>query len=437
MGKMAVLVFLVFLAVVGFFAMDNKDNVVVKIPFGSVYEIPKIALMLLSAIVGSFVIFVIFFIRDTKRIIDNLQYQKRQKKEAKINTYYSKALNAILADKEEEAKEFLGDILKEDPEHIDALLRLGDIAMGNDYYQGAFEYYKKARDISPSNLQVLLSVETVLEKTQRYDDALRYLEDILDIDSDNLTALHRKRSILERRELWDDLLSLQKTVMKLEHNEKDKQKEERRFLGYKYEYARSSLENGKLEKAEKAFRTLLKMDSGFVPAYLGMAEVMLTRGETEEAINFLEKGFEELNSVIILARIEDLLISVGEPGRLIRFYKNAISRNPQDNGLKFLLGKLYYRLEMVEDALESMNSIDTSGFSPAELYTLKGELFLKRNQVSKALDEYRRACGIKQSVLIPYCCSNCGFKSVEWSGRCPDCKEWNTYRLDLYATCKA
>ncbi len=437
MGKIAVLIFLAFLTVLGFFAVGNKDAIDIKVPFGDIYQIPKIALILLSTIVGALTVLAVFFVRDTKRVIDNLQAQKRQKKEAKIHSYYSRALNAILGDKEEEAKDALGDILKEDPEHFDALLRLGDIAFGNEDYKTAFDYYKKARDLRPSNLQALLSLEAVMERMRRYDDALKYIDDILDIDPENLTALYRKRSILEQKELWDDLLTLQKSIIKLEQNEKEKQREERRFLGYKYEYARSSLESGKLEKAEKAFRTLLKMDSTFIPAYLGLAEVIFSRGETEEVINFLEKSFEQLSSVIILVRLEDLLISVGEPGRLIRFYKNFMMRNSQDNGLKFLLGKLYYRLEMVDDAIESLNSIDTSVFSPPEFYSLRGELYMKRNQVSKALDEFRKACGMRQAVTVPYCCSNCGFKSVEWSGRCFDCNEWNTYRLDLYGTCKA
>ena len=437
MGKIAILIFLVFLAILGFFAVENKDIVSIKVPFGSIYEIPKIALILLSTTLGALLILMVFFVRDTKRVIDNLQYQRRQKKEAKIHAYYSKALNAILGDREEDAKEALEGILREDPEHVDALLRLGEIALVNDDYKKAFEFYKKAKDINPSNLQALLSVETVMEKMQRFDDALRYLEYILDIDSENLTALYRKRSILERKEKWDELLSVEKSIIKLEQNEKDKQREERRLLGYKYEYARSSLENGELEKAEKAFRALIKLDSNFISAYLGIAEVMLMKGDTEETINLLEKSFEQLNSVILLARLEDLLISVGEPGRLIRFYKNAVSKNPQDNSLKFLLGKLYYRLEMVDDAMEVLTSIDTSVFSTPELNVLKGELYIKRNQVSRALDEFRKASNIKKTVVIPYCCSNCGFEPNDWSGRCPKCLEWNTYRLDVYGTCKA
>lgn len=437
MSKIAVLLFLAFLAALGFFAMENKDMVSIKVPLGDMYEMPKMALILLSAIAGSLVILVAFFVRDTKRMIDNLQSQKRQKKEARIQTHYSRALDAILGDKEEDAKEALGEILKEEPEHADALLRLGDIALSNEDNKTAFDYYKKAHDINPSDLQALLSIETVSEAMRHFDDAMKYLDEILEIDAGNLTALYRKRTILEKQEKWDDLLLLQKSIIKLEQNEKDKEREEHRLLGYRYEYARSSLENGELEKAEKAFRTLLKMSGGFLPAYLGTAEVIMTKGEIEEAINFLEKGFEQLNSVILLARLEDLLISVGEPGRLIRFYKNALARSPQDNGLKFMLGKLYYRLEMVDDALEILNSIDTGTFSPHELFGLRGELYMKRKQVSKAIDEFRRACGIQSVVNVPYCCSQCGFKSADWSGRCLCCNEWNTYKLDLYGACKS
>jgi lipopolysaccharide biosynthesis regulator YciM len=437
MSKMAIFIFLVFLAALGFFAVENKDFVTIKIPFDRSYEIPKVALVLLSSTFGALAMLIIFFIRDTKRVISNIQYQKQQKREAKIQEFYSKALDAILGDKKEKARESLSEILKVDSEHINAFLRLGDISFSDGDYKTALDYYKKARNVNPENLHAIFSIETVMEKMQRYDDALKCLDEILDIDSENLTALYRKRAILEKKSMWDDLMSLQKTIIKLEHSENDKKREEHRLLGYKYEYARASLENGELEKAEKSFRMILKIDKGFVPAYLGLAETILSKGETEESINFLEKGFEQLNSVILLARLEDLLINMGEPVRLIRFYKNAIVRSPENNGLRFLLGKLYFRLEMIDDAIEILNSIDTSNFSAPELYSLKGELYIKRHQVQKALDEFRMACGVKWTLKMPYCCSNCDFRSEDWSGRCPQCTEWNTYLLDIYGTCKA
>ena len=431
MGKVSIFFFLLLLAVLGIFALDNKEIVLVNVPFGSTYETPKFALVLISTIIGAAVIYLLFFIRDTKRVIDTMQLQKRQKKDARIQEYYSKALNAILGNRDEDAKEAIKDILKEDPEHIDALLRSGDIAFRNEDYSSALSYYRTVRDMDHKNLQARLSMEAVLEKSGHDDSALKVLEEILEIDGNNLTALNKKQAILEKKEKWDDLLTLQKTIIKLTQSDKDKQKEEKKNLGYKYEYGRSSLENGDIEKGEKAFRTLLKTDPSFLPAYLGLAEVMVIKGDSEEAINLLEKSYETLGSPIILARLEDLLISVGEPGRLLRIYRNALSRAPLDNGLKFMLGKLYSRLEMVDDAIETLESIDANAYSTPELFAAKGELYRKRNQNVRAMDEFRKAAELRLPAAISYRCKECGSASSQWSGRCPGCGEWNTFSLGV------
>ncbi len=95
-----------------------------------------------------------------------------------------------------------------------------------------------------------------MEKTDRWVNALHYLEEILEIDDGNLSALYRKRDILERQGRWDELVYVQKQILKNEHTEKDKNLQRQNLIGYKYEYGRQSLENGDLEKAKKAFRTV-------------------------------------------------------------------------------------------------------------------------------------------------------------------------------------
>ncbi|NTU42043.1 MAG: tetratricopeptide repeat protein, partial [Nitrospirales bacterium] len=360
MGKLSVFIFLIFLSALGFFALENKDEVLIKVPFGSIYEISKVALMLLSTTLGALAILLVFFVRDTKRAIESIQYQRRQKREEKVEGFYAKALNAIISDRDDEALASLKEVLKEVPDHTGALLRLGDVSLRKGEFKAALDYYKQVKSLDPSNLRALFSMATVMEKMGRHEEGLTYLDEILDRDGENSAALLRKRAILEIKEEWDGLISLQRTIVKLSQGDTDKEREDKRLTGYRYEYARAGLENGELEKAEKGFRGLLKADATFIPAYLGLVEVLVGKGETEEAINLLEKAYEQLGSLLILARLEDLLISAGEPGRLIRSYKNAISRDPQDNGLRFLLGKLYYRLEMVDDALDVLDPMELS-----------------------------------------------------------------------------
>ncbi|MCX8034290.1 MAG: tetratricopeptide repeat protein, partial [Thermodesulfovibrio sp.] len=81
-----------------------------------------------------------------------------------IKEHYAKALNAIIRDKLPEAKESLQEVLKEEPEHIDALIRLGDLAIREEDYKTALKYYKKAYELDPKNIIPLLSLEDMMEK---------------------------------------------------------------------------------------------------------------------------------------------------------------------------------------------------------------------------------------------------------------------------------
>jgi len=161
------------------------------------------------------------------------------------------------------------------------------------------------------------------------------------------------------------------------------------------------------------------MDVNFVPTYLGLAEAMLREGDTEDAIAFLEKGFAQTSSPIILARIEDLLINLGEPGRLIMLYKNSTLKEPQNQVLRFFMGKLFYRLEMLDDAFDTLIAVDgTSGPYP-ELHQLLGNIYLRRQQCERAVEEFKKVIDIRKPFLLPYCCNSCGYSSLDWSGRCP------------------
>jgi len=430
MSKFFIFLLLVFLTIIGLFAMENKEMVILKVPFGPSYEMPKIGLMLLSLSFGAFFVFIVFFIRDTSNLIGKLQLQKKQKKEEKIKDYYAKALNAIMKEKVQEAKEALQEILKEEPEHIDALIRLGDLSMKEEDYKTALKYYKKAYELDPKNIVPLFSLENVMEKINENELALKYIEQIINLEPDSPLAHYKMRTILEKLEKWEDLITLQKKIIKLVPEYK-KSEEEKKLAGYTYEYGRVSIESGELEQAERIFSNLIKTYPEFIPAYLGMTEVILSKEGVEEAIDFLQKSYENLKSKLLLIRLEDLLISIGDPKRLIQFYLKAINNSPEDVELKFLLGRLYYRLEMIDDAIETLSSIDPAMCSTPKLHCIKGYLYLRRNQITKAVSEFKELCPENKVSTLSYLCKACHSTFEEWTGRCPVCGTWNSFEVDL------
>jgi uncharacterized integral membrane protein len=65
MGKLAILIIILFLAALAVFAVQNNDATTVNIPFYGIQQISKIGLVLISTASGALVILLVFAIRDT------------------------------------------------------------------------------------------------------------------------------------------------------------------------------------------------------------------------------------------------------------------------------------------------------------------------------------------------------------------------------------
>lgn len=429
MAKLTVFIVIVFLIILSLLAFFNKHSVSLTVWQGVTYELPIVALILISAAIGTFSVFITVAIRDARRYIENWREQRQHKKALRIQELYSKGMNAFFASRYDEAEDFFNKILDEEPNHTNALLRLGDIYFNKDDLSKAREYYAKANEIEPRNIEIIFSLERLFEAQQRWQEALRYLDNILEIDDENPKALYRKREILDRTRRWEELLDVQNMIIKSDIPAEERKIEEEKLNFYKYELGVYHMEHGDTEKAIKILKTIIRVDKDFTPAYIALADAYLKEGNTDEAEDILRKGFAETSSLVTLVRLEDHLMAMGEPDRAIEAYQMAIQQTPHDMRLHFFLAKLYYRLEMIDHALETATSIDTATFDPHELHILLGNIYERRLQYEKATNEFKKALKVDKPLIIPFTCSNCGYRTMEWAGRCPDCRKWNTLTL--------
>jgi len=438
MIKVAALLFIIFIAALGYLAILNNDSVTLKLSEQYSYEIPKIALILLSSALGAFSILVLVAVRDTRRYIENLQNLRMQKKGLKIQEFYSKGLEAFFASRYEEAAEFFNRIIQQEPTNVNTLLRLGDIAFNEGDLKTAKDFYIKAKEIRPQSIEILFPLEKVFEAEQKWQEALRYLDNILEIDEENPKALYRKREIHEINRNWELLLDTQYKILKSDIPQKEKDKEHKNLFGYKYELGRYYLEKGDTEKAKKILRSVIKREKDFIAAYLALAELYIRDNDLEKAEDILIKGYEATSAIVLLIRLEDFFIDIGEPGRIIDLYQKAIQKNPKDPMLQFLLAKLYYRLEMVDYALEIVTGIDTTALDYPDFHILSGNVYKRHMQYDKAAEEFKKAL-VRFGMPFPvssFSCSHCNYTTKEWVGRCSECKQWNTLTLNSGGICK-
>jgi len=429
MAKLTGFLVIVFLIILSLLAFYNKHSVDLTIWEGITYRIPVVALILISAAVGTFSVLITFVIRDTKRYLNQWKEQRLHKKALRIQNLYSKGMDAFFASRYDEAMELFKKVINEEPSHIQALLRLGDIHFNKSDYAKAREFYAKANEIGPRNIEVLFSLERLFEAQKRWQEALRYLDNILEMDDDNPKALYRKREIFERNGRWEELIDVQNRIIKADISAEEKAREEKSLNGYRYELGIHYLEKGETDKAIKILKSIVKTDKDFVSAYLSLADAYLKEGNSEGAEEILRRGFAETSSIVILARLEDHLMAMGEPDKAIDIYKEALQQRPQDGRLQFFLAKLYYRLEMIDQAFETATSIDTASFDIPDLHLLLGNIYERRMEYDRAVREFKKAFKVERSLLVPFTCEKCGHTTREWTGRCPDCKQWNSLTL--------
>lgn len=409
----------------------NQGMITIHLLSSRTYEISIAAFSLISMATGAGFILLLYIIRDVRRFLRGLRGQREQKKRLKIQEHYSKGLNALLAKRNNEAIRYFQKVLVIDPNHVETLLRLGISHLRAKNVPEAVLLYQKALSLSPDNLEVMFALAAGFEEAKRYEDALTMYKRIISKDSTNLTAVIRMRDLYQRQSQWEQLYEAQSNLLSYPLSPPEQEVEHRKLVGYKYEFGRSLLEAGLFDRARKVFRGVIKLDKNFIPAYLGLGEVYLEENKTKEAAALWEKAYKMTSSNVLLHRLEDFYLKQGEPSKAIEIYKQAVSWKPQDISLKFFLGKLYYRLEMIDEAFDVLSAVDFGERDYLDAHKLLGNIYLRRGSLGLAAAEFKKALGFKKAIIIPYVCSNCKQESTPWSGQCPNCGRWNTFGIKL------
>jgi len=422
----------VFLIIVVSFIFDyfeelNPGSITIRIGPLESFDLSPVSLVLLSMGIGALAVALLVGVRETKHLIMDWHSRRLRRREEKVDALYREGTHAFLSKRTSEAISLFEKTLALDPNHLDSLLWLGNIHRVERNYPEAIRLHQKARGIKERNIEVLLALANDLEGAKRFEEALQTLKNVLKLDPGHLTALMRKRDLYMRLEQWSDALDIQQRLMKATLSEQDQKAEAGLLVGLTYEVGRQLLMRGQTKKARHSFRGAIKRDKRFLPAYIGLGEILVREGKLKNAAEIFEKVYAKTGNTILLHRLEELYLEMGEPGEIIRVYQDAVQRDPQNPVLKFYLGKLYYRLEMVDEAFDLLSTLEGPQDQMSDYHKIMANLYLRKQQMDLAVEELKKALGLKKRVVVPYCCTQCQHESIEWSGRCRRCGLWNTF----------
>lgn len=410
-----------------YFRELNPGTITVHTSPSASFELSAVTLVVFSMAVGAVIVAMAVGMRQTVHAIGNWRSTRLQRRKDKVDALHREGTHAFMSKRINDAVGLFEKALSIDPNRIDSLLWLGNIYRSEHNFAEAIRLHQNAHRVDDRNIEILLELAKDLESAKRYEESLQALQKILKLEPDNLTALTRKRDLLIRLEKWSDALEIQHRLVKANLPENERRAEALLLTGCMYEVGRQLLERGHPDKARRYFRGAIKKDRTFLPAYIGLGEILIREGKTKDAVEILKKVYARTRNIIILHRLEELFLEQGEPSEIIRTYQEALQLDPSNATLQFYLGKLYYRLEMVDEAFDILSTIEGPQDQMVDYHKIMANLFLRKQHMEQAVAELKKALQFKKRVVVPYACTACQQESTEWSGRCRRCGNWNTF----------
>jgi len=243
----------------------------------------------------------------------------------------------------------------------------------------------------------------------------------------NTAALRALRDIAIETRDWDEAVATQQELVTLVPPGDRAAENEWLAVGY-YELGRLELVRGQAPVAIAHFKSALRAQRDFTPAVVALGDAYEATGDHREAVRTWERAVEAEPALPLLARLERAYRLEGRPSRMISLYRTAAERMPDDLALAAALGRVYFELEMLDEAADQFEKLEVRAPDLPVVHAFLGAVFERRGQTRDAFEEYRRALRLGHAFDWPHHCRVCGTRAAMWQDRCPQCHRWNTLR---------
>ena len=345
----------------------------------------------------------------------------------RVSPHYTQGLHYVAAGQRELAISELTKVAREDPEALEVLQILGNLLREAGQVEKAIQVHQgllaRADLTRAERAYALASLGTDFRMAGFLDRATRTFEEVLEVDPKSIHALVGMQKLHEDQRQWKEAYSVQTRLSRL------RKTEDSLVLGHlQAEMGREALQAGRLEAAEKAFRTALSLDRRVFPAHLGLADCQAAR-DPRQAAAVLEDAVQTAPERAYLAfdRLARAYADSGEPSRFVSLCERTIRQDPRDWRARLALARHLGREGRHEEAcgllLRAVEANPQVLLPHLEMWcTLRA-----MGAHGEAVDRYIAVAEEAAFYRDPHVCTACRYRADDMLWRCPHCHEWNTF----------
>ena len=380
--------------------------------------------VILSFILGIIASILVSFIFDVKGVITGWLTGRKERKAEEFQEMLDKARSYDLRGDRDKAIESAERIIRIAPQMEDAYLFLGDIYTSMEECDKAMETMNIAESTLGKQEKILLKKAKINILKKDFLKNEEILKNLLQVNESNVEAMKMLRDLHIWKKDWDEAYLVEKKIRRFIKTEE----EGRRFIGIRYERLLARFNERFAQNSDKIIdklKEIISEDKRFIPAYVLLAEAYKKIGKLNEAGRVYGRGYTKTGHIIFLLKMEDLYINQGDPGAILKIYQRVLDLSPKDHLISFLYARLCLKLEMIDEAIETLNTLLAEGEDFKGLHRAMAEACIHRGETEEAIEEFKEAFPMDE-IYIPFVCNKCQSIKSEWKDFCESCYSWST-----------
>jgi len=324
------------------------------------------------------------------------------------------------------ARQVLESVLRERADHEAASLLLGEALVKVGDYDTAVKHLETCALARPGAVEFQYMLADALLAARNAEGAAAVLKRIAgDEPKTALRALRKLRTLHMDAGRWEEALDVHKRLVSRFGKEVNSQ-ERAQGTALQYQVGMNKVEGDQYKEAAQIFQQILKEDISFVPAYLSLGRCMILQDQEVQGLEIWLEGFRTTGEGALLQEIEDYFIQSGKPEEGLACLRRVAATSEFATTAKFFLGKMLYRLEILDEALVLFQEVRAQVVYSPILYFFMAKIHSRRGRMEQALNEYRQLLRNIGILRQRFECSVCGQKTPDYMDRCDGCGSWNS-----------
>ena len=420
-----IVLLLLVLMVLGNLYLTNHDLLVREVVmFGESIKLQSV--ILITFLLGFLLNVLYTGIMEIIRLVRGLNDSADTRLVKRISERMQDARNLVAHGLPREAKEILASILEQRREHIPARLLLGDILLKTGSADEAVKLFKSLCGDEPDHVEAHYQLAEALMAVRNSDASLAVLKKLAaDQPKKALRAWRRLRALHMEAQRWEEALEAHKKLTTLFPNALTPG-EKAQGSALAYQVGMAKVEADQFKDAAQVFQQVIKDEPDFVPAYLSLGRCMILQDQEAQGLEILLEGFRKTGEGTFLQELEDYFIQLGRPEDGLALMRRVAATSRHSTTAKFFLGKMLYRLEILDEALDLFQEVRSQVVYSPILFFFMAKIHSRRARLDAALNEYRQLLRNLGILKLRYECAVCGHRTQDFSDRCDSCGSWNS-----------